>query len=117
VSDAESETVPVLDGLAPLVKLAVGVRDCVLDRLCVELAVEEDVGVPEVVSEPVPVCDGVAGGVDEAVSDVLDVGDADKDGDGVPLAVAPDESVVVGVAETVVEALSVLDPLSLPDGV
>ncbi len=46
-------------------------------------------GVPEVVIEPVPVCDGVTGEVDEAESETVDVGDADSDGDGVTLAEPP----------------------------
>jgi hypothetical protein len=117
VIDDESETAPELDGLAPLVRLAVGDLDCVLVRLCVELAVDDDVGEPEIVREPVPVCEGVAGDVDEAVSETVDVGDGDSDGDGVLLAEPPRDRVVVGVAETVEETLNVVDPLSLPDGV
>ncbi len=115
--EVESETVPELEGLAPLVRLAVGDLDCVLERLCVELAVVDDVGVPEVVLEPEPVCDGVTGDVDEAVSETVDVGDGDSDGDGVPLADAPMDKVAVGVAVIVEERLVVVEPLSLPDGV
>ena len=117
VIEDESEMVPELEGLAPLVRLAVGDLDCVLERLCVELAVEDDVGVPEVVLEPEPVCEGVTGEVDEAVSETLDEGDEDSDGDGVPLAEPPYDKVVVGVAVTVEDTLNVDDPLSLPDGV
>jgi hypothetical protein len=117
VIEDESEIVPDLEGLAPLVRLAVGDLDCVLERLCVELAVGDDVGVPEDVLEPEPVCEGVIGEVDEAVSETVDEGDEDTDGDGVPLAEPPEDKVVVGVAVTVEEALNVDDPLSLPDGV
>jgi hypothetical protein len=89
VIEDESETVPELEGLAPLVRLAVGDLDCVLERLCVELAVDDDVGVTEVVIEPVPVCEGVTGEVGEAESETVDVGDDDSDGDGVTLAEPP----------------------------
>jgi hypothetical protein len=117
VIEDESETVPELEGLAPLVRLAVGDPDCDGERLCVELAVEDDVGVPEVVLEPEPVCEGVAIAVCEAVSEIVDEGDDDSDGDGVPLAEPPIDKVVVGVAEIVEDPLNVVDPLSLPDGV
>jgi hypothetical protein len=117
VIEVESETVPELEGLAPLVRLAVGDFDCVLERLCVELAVDDDVGVPEVVLELEPVCEGVAGGVDEALCDAVDVGDEDSDRDGVALAEPPIDWVVDGDAVTVAERLSDVDPLSLPDGV
>jgi hypothetical protein len=47
------------------------------------------VGVPEVVLEPEPVCEGVTGDVGEAVSEMVEDGDDDRDGDVVPLAEAP----------------------------
>ncbi len=117
VIEDESEMVPELEGLAPRVRLAVGDLDCDLERLCVELAVADDVGVLEVVIEAVPVCEEVAVGVFEAESEFVGVGDDERDGDGVPLAEPPIDSVVVGDAVTVVERLNVDDPLPLPDGV
>ena len=72
---------------------------------------------PEVVLEPEPVCEGVTGDVGEAVSEMVEDGDDDRDGDVVPLAEPPKDNVVVGVAVTVEETLNVDDPLSLPDGV
>ena len=80
---------PVFDELAPVDTDAVGEEDIDRERLCVELAVDDDVGVFEVVIVPVPVCDGVAGGVVEAVIDEDDVGDDESDCDGVPLAEPP----------------------------
>ena len=74
---------PVFDELAPMVTEAVGVRVSDRERLDVELGVIDDV--------PVPVCVGVTGGVDEAVSDAVDVGDEDSDREGVALAEPPIE--------------------------
>jgi hypothetical protein len=112
-----SEMLGVILALAPSVTEGVAEFDNDELRVNVDDGVSDEVPVPDIVPDPVLVCDGVGGGVIVAVS----VGDAVDDGvmddDGVPLADAPADRVVVGVAETVMERLSVDEPLSLPDGV
>ena len=112
-----SEMLGVTLALAP--NVTDGVAEFDSDALSVDEVegVIDDVPVLDEVPDPVLVCEGVEGGVIVAVS----VGDAVDDGvmddDGVPLADAPADRVVVGLAEIVVERLNVVDPLSLPDGV
>lgn len=63
------------------------------------------------------VCEGDSEGVTLADSDTDEVADGEIIDAAVPLAVSADASVVDGVADTVLERLRVVDPLSLPDGV
>jgi len=85
----ESDTLGVIDGLAP--DDTEGVAEFDIDALSVSVedGVHDDVPVRDEVPDPVPVCVGVAGGVDEAESDAVDVGDDDSDRDGVALAEPP----------------------------
>lgn len=112
-----SETLAVTLALAPTVTDGVAELDSEALREDVDEGVDDDVLVPEVDSEPVPVCVGVCVDVIDADDEADDEGDGDKEDDGVPLAVPPTERVVVGVVVTVVERLRVDEPLSLPDGV
>ena len=112
-----SEILGVILALAPNVTEGVAEFDNDALRVDVDDGVREEVPVPDVVPDPVLVCEGVGGGVAVADSVALEVGDGVKEEVGVPLAEPPAERVVVGDAETVVERLSVDDPLSLPDGV
>ena len=112
-----SEMLGVSLALAP--KVTDGVAEFDNEALSVDEVegVIEDVPVLDEVPDPVFVCEGVGGGVVVAVSELEDEGDGVSDDDGVPLAEAPADRVVVGVAVTVVERLNVVDPLSLPEGV
>ena len=85
----ESDTLGVIDGLAP--DDTEGVAEFDIDALSVSVedGVHDDVPVRDEVPDPVPVCVGVAGGVDEAESEAVDVGDDDSDRDGVALAEPP----------------------------
>jgi hypothetical protein len=85
----ESDTLGVKDGLAPDDTEGVAEFDSDALSVGVEDGVHEGVPVREVVSDPVPVCVGVAGGVEEDEIDAVDVGDDESDGDGVPLAEPP----------------------------
>ena len=75
VDEPVPESDPVFEGLAPLVRLAVGVRDKDLERLCVVLAVDDDVD--EVVG--VTLALGVI--VADKELDTLDVSDIDGETD------------------------------------
>ncbi len=110
-----SEMLGVSLALAP--KVTEGVAEFDNEALSVDddEGVIDDVPVLDEVPDPVLVCEGVEGGVIVAVSVVDDDVDGVMEDDGVPLADAPADRVVVGVAETVVERLVVVDPLSLPD--
>jgi hypothetical protein len=112
-----SEMLGVSLALAP--KVTDGVAEFDNEALIVDEVegVIDEVPVLDEVPDPVLVCDGVGGGVIVAVNVLDDEGDGVMDDDGVPLADAPADRVVVGVAETVVERLVVVDALSLPDGV
>ena len=112
-----SEILGVTLALAPKVTDGVAVFDS--EALIVDEVegVIDEVPVPDDVPEPELVCEGVGGGDIVAVSVADDEDDGVQDDDGVPLADAPADRVVVGVAEIVVERLNVVDPLSLPDGV
>jgi hypothetical protein len=112
-----SEMLGVTLALAPIVTEGVAEFERDVLRLGEDEGVVDEVPVLDEVPDPVLVCEGVAGGVIVAVNVVDDVDDGVMDDDGVPLADAPADSVVVGVAVTVVERLIVIDPLSLPDGV
>ena len=112
-----SEILAVALALAPNVTEGVAEFDSDALRLDVEEGVTDDVPVLDEVSVPELVCEGVGGGVVVADNVAEDVGDGVKEDDGVPLAEPPADRVVVGVAETVVERLDVVDPLSLPVGV
>ena len=112
-----SEILAVSLALAPIVRDGVAEFDSDALRLVEEEGVGDDVPVLDEVSDPVLVCESVGGGVVVADSELEEEGDGVTDDDGVPLAEAPADRVVVGVAETVVERLNVVDPLSLPDGV
>ena len=85
----ESDTLGVIDGLAP--DDTEGVAEFDIDALSVSVedGVHDDVPVRDEVPDPVPVCVGVGGEVVEADSDVLDVGDEDSDREGVTLAEPP----------------------------
>ena len=85
----ESDTLGVIDGLAP--DDTEGVAELDSDALSdsVEDGVHDDVPVREEVPDPEPVCVGVTGGEEDAVIDAVDVGDEDSDRDGVPLAEPP----------------------------
>ena len=117
------ETLDVSEILGVKLALAPSVTDGVAEFDNEALSVDEvegvidEVPVLDEVPDPVLVCEGVGGGVIVAVSELDDEGDGVTDDDGVPLAEAPADRVVVGVAETVMERLSVDEPLSLPDGV
>jgi hypothetical protein len=117
------ETLAVSEILGVTLALAPSVTDGVAEFDNEALSVDEvegvieDVPVLDEVPDPVFVCEGVVGGVVVAVSELEDEGDGVSDDDGVPLAEAPADRVVVGVAVTVVERLNVVDPLSLPEGV
>ncbi len=78
---------PVLDGLAPLVTEAVGVRDTDRDRESVDVAVSLDVGVTLAVPEPVDVGEslllGVFDGDAPCVTVVVGVFDVEDESDGV----------------------------------
>jgi hypothetical protein len=112
-----SDTLGVTLALAPSV--TDGVAEFDNDALSVneDEGVIDDVPVLDEVPDPVLVCEGVGGGVIVAVNVGDDEDDGVTDDDGVPLADAPAERVVVGVAVMVVERLNVVDPLSLLDGV
>lgn len=99
------ETLEVLEILEVWLALAPDVTEgvAVLDNDALRLDVDDGV------SDAAPVPDALP-------DSVLD-GEGVRDDVGVPLAEAPAERVVVGDAETVVERLNVVDPLSLPDGV
>ena len=112
-----SEMLEVILALAPSVTEGVAEFDKDELRVAVDDGVSDEVLVPETVPDPVLVCDGVGGGVIVADNVALEVGDDVKEELGVPLAEPPEERVVVGDAETVVERLNVGEPLSLPDGV
>ena len=86
-------------------------------RVGVDEGVSDEVPVPDVVPDPEPVCVGVGGGDIVAVSVAVGEGDGVKDDVAVPLADPPAERVVDGVAETVMERLTVVEPLPLPEGV
>ena len=113
----------VSDTLGVTLALAPSVTDGVAEFDNDALSVNEDEGVIDEVPvldevpDPVLVCEGVGGGVIVAVNVGDDEDDGVTDDDGVPLADAPAERVVVGVAVMVVERLNVVDPLSLLDGV
>ena len=68
---------------------------------------------------PLPVGDNEAVALELIVDDDVIVGEtvALNDKDGVPLAVPPTDKELVGVELTVLERLTVIDPLSLPLGV
>ncbi len=108
---------PVSDGNAPLVIDEVGVLEIDLERLCVVDGVENEVEVPDVVALPVGDIETVALAliVDDDV--IVGVMVALNDKDGVLLAVPPTDKELVGVELTVLEILTVVDPLSLPLGV
>jgi len=112
-----SEMLGVILALAPRVTEGVAEFDNDALRVDVDDGVSDEVPVPDIVPDPVLVCDGVSGGVIVAVNVALEEGDGVNDDVGVPLAEPPVERVVVGVADTVEERLGVVDPLSLPDGV
>ena len=120
---ALGETLDVSEILGVSLALAPNVTDGVAefdnDALSVvdDDGVSDDVPVLDEVPDPVLVCEGVGGGVIVAVKVGDDVDDGVMDDDGVPLADAPADRVVVGVAVTVVERLVVDDPLSVPEGV
>jgi hypothetical protein len=84
VTLGESDTLGVMEGLAP--DETEGVAEYDSDALSVDEGVKDDVPVRDAVPDPEPVCVVVAGGVGEAESDAVDVGDEDSDRDGVPLA-------------------------------
>ena len=86
---AVSDTLGVMDGLAPDDTEGVAEFDSDALSVGVEDGVHDDVPVQEDVPDPVPVCVGVGGEVVEAESDAVDVGDEDSDRDGVPLAEPP----------------------------
>jgi hypothetical protein len=113
---AESETLGVIEELAPRVTEGVAVFDSDELSVGVDEGVSELVDVGDEVPDTVPVCDRVSGGLDVAVSDTVELGEDENDGDGVELAEPPRDRVDVGVAETVEETLDVVDPLSLPVG-
>jgi hypothetical protein len=104
VEEPVPESDPVFEGLAPLVRLAVGVRVKDFERLCVELAVDDGDGVPVVVTLAVGVIEDekdseletlgesetVSADIDDGVFDVeLDINVSE----GVPLADTPRMSV------------------------
>ena len=114
VEDDESVplSLPVNDGPAPIVTLAVGECEMDLDKLIVVVGVVLDVGVPVMVSLPVdvPLIETVLGILN------VDEGETDAVGSelGVTLADAPIDCVVVGVGvlEAVTVALSDVDALA-----
>ena len=121
VEEPVPESDPVFEGLAPLVRLAVGVRVKDLDRLCVELAVNDGVGVPVGVVLAVGVI------VADRELDALDVSETVGDTDGLE----PEDNVDVGVFDNdalkdaevdgVIEAVPVIvevpDTVGVPLGV
>jgi hypothetical protein len=120
---SDGETLELSEILAVTLALAPNVTDGVAEfendalRLDVEEGVSDDVPVLDVVSDPVLVCEGVGRGVIDADNEEDVVGEGVKEEVGVPLADAPEDRVVEGDVETVVERLTVVEPLSLPDGV
>ncbi len=123
LSVALGETLELSEILGVTLALAPNVTDGVAEfdndalRVGVDEGVDDAVHVPDMVPDPVLVCEGVGGGVIDAVNVADDVDDGVKEEEGVPLADAPRDRVVVAVAVRVVERLVVDDPLSLPDGV
>ena len=117
VLDAVPELLPVVLGEAPLDRVGVIVALIVLLTETVELDVIEDVHEPvgDELDVGVMLGDELAVGDDESV--VVDDVDTVLVGVAEILGVAPGESDGVGAALTVVEALTVVDPLSLPLGV
>ena len=97
VDEPVPESEPVFEGLAPLVRLAVGVRVKDLVRLCVELAVDDGVGVPVGVVLAVGVM------VADRELDRLDVSEIVGDTDGLE----PEDNVDVGLFD--IDALKVAD--------
>ncbi len=117
VEEPVPESDPVFEGLTPLVRLAVGVRVKDLDRLCVELAVNDGVGVPVGVVLAVGVI------VADRELDALDVSETvgDTDGlkpcDGVDIGVNHMDALHVEVAEGVDVGVPVIVLVPLSVGV
>jgi hypothetical protein len=107
----------VVDALAPCVTEGVAEGDTVPVAVIVELAVALDVREGDAVGVMVPVTLGVRGALNVDDDVAVGVQLPEKDMDGVPLALPPVVKVVVGVALTLFETLSVVDPLSLPEEV
>jgi hypothetical protein len=78
VVDPDPVSEPVLDGLAPFVTLAVGVRDVDRERLLVDDGVSVGDGVAVPVPEPVSVALGDVDGVTDGVSLPLGVCDGEE---------------------------------------
>ena len=114
---AVPESEPEDEGLAPREIVAVGVREAERETLRVDVGVEEGVSVLVAVAEPVGVPEGDIDAAELAVKVVVAVLEGVIDEVGVKLAVAPSESVVVGVPDAEEETLCVDERLSLLDGV
>ncbi len=121
VVDAVPESEPVLDGLAPLVKEAVGVLENDLERLCVELGVlggvDELDGVALAVGELLPVGALVSLDENELLGVIDGLESADNDAVGVSESDELSDAVVEDVLDAVPVTVDDIDPVGVADGV